>query len=97
MARDPHTELPVRITYRTMRVLDVIAGQPGLSNNEVAERAGISDPGQVSKLLARLKGLGLIENTGAGQASGAANAWRLTGEGRALQRKLGRVSVYVTP
>jgi hypothetical protein len=51
----------------------------------------------VSKLLTGLKRLGLVENTGAGHARGAANAWRLTGEGTELVRKIGRVSVYVTP
>jgi DNA-binding MarR family transcriptional regulator len=90
-------QLGTRLTYRTMRVLAVIAAQPGLSNSDVAGRAGITDQGQVSKLLARLKRLELIENTGAGQAMGAANAWRLTPEGRELQRKTGRISAYVTP
>jgi DNA-binding IclR family transcriptional regulator len=92
-----HTELPVRITYRTTRVLDVIAAQPGLSNSEVAKRAGISDQGQVSKLLARLKRLGLIENTGGGQAKGAANSWALTRKGKELERSVTRFSMYATP
>jgi chromosome segregation and condensation protein ScpB len=80
-----------------MRVLAVIAAQSALSNNEIAERAGISDPGQMSKLLARLKRLGLIENTGAGQTGGAANAWRLTRTGRKLQRETARDPVYAMP
>jgi DNA-binding MarR family transcriptional regulator len=87
----------MRLTYRTIRVLAAIAAQADLSNSEVAERAGITDQGQVSKLLARLSRLGLIENTGAGQARGTANAWRLTREGRKLQRKIGRVPGHVTP
>ncbi|HWX98123.1 MAG TPA: helix-turn-helix domain-containing protein [Solirubrobacteraceae bacterium] len=85
-----------RLTYRTMRVLAVIGDQPALSNRVVAEHAGISDAGQVSKLLARLTRLGLIENTGAGHTRGATNAWRLTREGEEFQRKIGRVSVYAT-
>jgi hypothetical protein len=94
---EPAAGLPVRLTYRTTRVLEVIGAQSGLSKSEVAGRAGVSDAGQISKLLTRLSGLGLIENTGAGQARGAANAWRLTGQGTELQRKIGRDSVYVTP
>ncbi len=41
----------MRLTYRTARVLEGVAGEPGISNRVVAEHAGISDPGQVSKLL----------------------------------------------
>ncbi|HVA18791.1 MAG TPA: helix-turn-helix domain-containing protein [Solirubrobacteraceae bacterium] len=92
----PAAGLPVRLTYRTTRALEVIRAQSGLSNSQVAERAGISDQGQVSKLLARLKRLGLIENTGAGHARGGANAWRLTREGRELERKIERLPVPVT-
>ncbi len=52
-----------------------------MSNRTVAEYAGIADQGQVSKLLARLERLGLIENTGQGHARGERNAWRLTPTG----------------
>ena len=58
----------MRLTYRTALVLEEVAEHPGVSNRVVAERAGISDQGQVSKLLARLEHLGLLANTGAGQA-----------------------------
>jgi hypothetical protein len=34
------------------------------------------------RLLARLAGLSLVENTGEGQSRGAANAWSLTRKGR---------------
>ena len=94
---EPAAGLPVRLTYRTTRVLEVIGAQSGLSNSQVAERAGISDQGQISKLLARLSRLGLIENTGAGKAGGAANSWRLTRKGKELDRKITRVSMYATP
>ena len=62
----------MRLTYRTLRVLAEIAAAPGISNREVAEAAGVRDPGQISKLLARVEGLGLVRNTGGGQAKGAA-------------------------
>jgi AcrR family transcriptional regulator len=92
-APDPLEGLDIRPTYRTLRVLAVIAAQPGLSNREVSERAGITDQGQISKLLARLARLGLMENTGQGQARGLSNAWRLTRRGQAVERAIGRESL----
>ena len=41
----------MRLTYRTVRVLGAVGEHPGASNREIAERAGISDQGQISKLL----------------------------------------------
>jgi chromosome segregation and condensation protein ScpB len=81
----PLDGLNTRLTYRTMRVMAAVAAQSGLSNFEVSQRAGISDQGQISKLLARLAGLGLLENMGAGQPRGAPNAWQLTPKGRQLE------------
>jgi AcrR family transcriptional regulator len=78
---DPLRDLGMRLTYRTVRVLTAVAGNPDSSNRTLADAAGISDQGQMSKLLARLRGLGLIENTGTGPARGEPNAWRLTGRG----------------
>jgi MarR family protein len=88
--REPETEDPmdgvnVRLTYRTVRVLMAIADSPGASNNDVAERAGIIDPGQVSKLLHRLARVGLIRNQGRGRAYGVANSWKLTRKGVAVE------------
>jgi AcrR family transcriptional regulator len=85
---DPLAGLAMRITYRTLRVLSVIGERPGGSNRGVADLSGIADQGQMSKLLARLEGLGLIENTtmtgrdrGTHQRAGEPNAWRLTSKG----------------
>jgi AcrR family transcriptional regulator/DNA-binding MarR family transcriptional regulator len=75
---DPFRGLRMRLTYRTVRVLDVIATCPGSSNREIAHRAAIADQGQISKLLSRLERLELVENDGPGQEKGGANAWRLT-------------------
>jgi AcrR family transcriptional regulator len=76
----------VRLTYRTERVLRAIAETPGASNREVADRAGVVDQGQISKLLSRLAQGHLIEKTTEGIARGAPNAWRLTEDGeRALR------------
>jgi len=76
--------LRMRLTYRTLRSLAAIAEQPGASNREIADAAGISDQGQVSKLLKRLAKLGLIGNTGLGQLAGMANAWTITTKGQEL-------------
>ena len=73
--------LKLRVTYRTVRVLGVIGDSPGASSSHVAERAGIKDPGQISKLLRRLHGLGLIVNAREGEPKHAQKAWRLTAEG----------------
>ncbi len=86
--RDPLQEVPMRLTYRTARVLECIAQRPGVSNRAVADHAGISDQGQVSKLLARLERLGLTMNTGVGHLRGEANAWTLTGLGVEVAQRL---------
>jgi AcrR family transcriptional regulator len=84
-AGDALEGLDMRLTYRTLRVLSVIAQSPGASNRQVADRAGVADQGQVSKLLMRLATLGLIENGGEGHAKGAPNAWRLTKRGQEVE------------
>jgi AcrR family transcriptional regulator len=90
-ARRKPAELPpgLRITYRTIRVLGAIAEQPGMTNLQIARSAEIDDQGQVSKLLKRLAGLELIENTGKGQAHGQANRWRLRAPGNAVLERIG--------
>ncbi len=84
--RDPLAGLNMRLTYRTVRVLVVIGGRPGASNREIAQRSGIADQGQISKLLARLARLGLAQNTGDGQEKGGPNAWYLTPRGERVER-----------
>jgi AcrR family transcriptional regulator len=91
--RRQRSDLPVRagvrMTYRTRRVLSVVADRPGLSNREISDLADITDQGQISKLLTRLAELGLLENVGAGQALGRANAWRLAARGNDLMLAVG--------
>jgi AcrR family transcriptional regulator len=85
---DPPQGLPMRVTYRTLRVLSAIGERPYASNRDVASDAGIADQGQMSKLLTRLERLGLIHNT-AGRArrpTGGPNAWRLTARGEDVER-----------
>jgi AcrR family transcriptional regulator len=82
---NPLGELEMRLTYRTVRVLIAIAAHPGSSNRAIAEAAEVTDQGQMSKLLARLHDIGLIENTGGGAARGEPNAWTLTEKGWRVQ------------
>jgi AcrR family transcriptional regulator len=82
---NPLGQLEMRLTYRTVRVLMAIAEHPGSSNRTVAAAAEVTDQGQMSKLLARLQGLGLIANTGGGASRGEPNAWTLTDKGWHVQ------------
>jgi AcrR family transcriptional regulator/DNA-binding MarR family transcriptional regulator len=92
LAQDPLRSVPMRLTYRTARVLQAAAEQPGASNRRIGEHAEIYDQGQISKLLARLERIGLLVNTGVGHSKGEPNAWRLTplGERVTEQLALGR-------
>jgi AcrR family transcriptional regulator len=78
---DPLEGLEMRLTYRTLRVLSAIATEPGTSNRQIADAAGVHDQGQISKLLSRLERLGLVHNNGDGQPRGEPNAWTLTPRG----------------
>lgn len=91
-ARDPLAGVNLRLTHRTARVLEGIAelacrgSDP--SNRQVATAAGITDPGQISKLLRRLERCGLLVNTGAGHAKGEPNAWALTPQGERVAQSI---------
>jgi hypothetical protein len=74
--------LPVRVTYRSTRVLDAIGESPGLSNRDIADAAGLTDEGQTSRLLRRLAQRNLVQNVGVGHPYGGANAWLLTAYGQ---------------
>lgn len=79
---DPLRSLELRLTYRTVRVLLALAANPHASNRRIAGAAGVSDQGQMSKLLTRLRRLGLVENSGGRSERGGPNSWVLTGRGR---------------
>jgi len=85
-AHDLPARLEMRVTYRTVRVLSAIAQTPGASNRAVSIDAGVIDQGQMSKLLSRLDGLGLIENIRDSHDTSGHNAWRLTELGARVQR-----------
>ncbi|MGH2854012.1 MAG: TetR/AcrR family transcriptional regulator [Solirubrobacteraceae bacterium] len=87
---DPLRELDMRLTYRTMRVLLAISelGGRASTNREVADASGISDQGQMSKLLWRLEHLGLIANAAVDPGRGEPNAWALTPRGQQVERAI---------
>jgi AcrR family transcriptional regulator len=89
---DPLRGLDMRLTYRTVRVLLAISElhRPGSqpSGRQVAEASGISDQGQMSKLLARLQHLGLIRNDATARGKGGPNAWTLTPKGRDVEQAI---------
>jgi AcrR family transcriptional regulator/DNA-binding MarR family transcriptional regulator len=78
-----------RPTQRTHLVLAAVAELGGRgtnpSNREVSDAAHVIDQGQISKLLARLEGHGLLQNTG-GHTHGTPNAWQLTPRGEEILR-----------
>jgi AcrR family transcriptional regulator len=84
----PFRDIGMRLTYRTLRVLDAIATNPDASNRLLGEAAGISDQGQISKLLRRLQRLRLIDNVIGAPGKGGPNAWRLTEKGRTVHRAI---------
>lgn len=86
---DPFKDAGMRLTYRTLRVLVAIdehntTHNTGPSNRQIGETAGITDQGQISKLLGRLERIELIHNTGLGPGLGAPNQWSLTPQGQQL-------------
>jgi AcrR family transcriptional regulator len=89
---DPFRDLPIRFTYRTARVLATIAADAGASNRQIAERSGIADDGQVSRLLRRLQASGLIENRGQGHPKGGPNAWALTPRGQTVSATIAQAT-----
>jgi AcrR family transcriptional regulator len=88
---DPFKDLPIRLTYRTALVLSSIAQAPGSSSKQVADASGITDPGQISRLLTRLRTSGLIQDDGLGPTKGMARAWSLTERGEGVLQATGQV------
>jgi AcrR family transcriptional regulator len=88
LANDPLEGISIRMTYRTTRVLECVAAYPGASNRQVGEHAGVSDQGQVSKLLARLERVGLLVNVCKDRPKGDANAWRLSSVGERVTQSI---------
>lgn len=87
---DPLRDIGLRLTYRTVRALVSVAEHPGSSNREIGQAAGITDQGQMSKLLWRLERFGLVHNTGLGAGTGTPNVWTLTKRGQAIHETIVR-------
>jgi AcrR family transcriptional regulator len=85
-AANPLKGLEMRLTYRTVRVLEAVATNPGCSNRVIGYASGVGDQGQISKLLARLRRLGLVDNARVGQSGSAMNVWTLTEQGKEVAR-----------
>ncbi|HEY1690208.1 MAG TPA: TetR/AcrR family transcriptional regulator [Solirubrobacteraceae bacterium] len=90
---DPLAGLAMRLTYRTVRVIQALAeltaNGGGASNRQIGKQAGISDAGQTSRLLWRLAQHDLLENVAKGNLPrGEANQWCLTATGRQLLRSI---------
>ena len=64
-------------------MLAAIADRPGISNRGVASATGVLDEGQISRLLARLRRLGLIASDPS-ERPRSSKAWRLTAAGGEL-------------
>jgi len=79
---------------RTLLVLRAVVDEPGLSNREVALRAGVKDEAYVSRVLARFALRGLIENTRGGRRPGA---WRLTAGAQELERAISEERAGLEP
>ena len=88
-SRGQLADFGITLTYRTRRVLGAVAAEPGLSNRELSERVGITDQGQITRLLSRLARHGLTENVSEGERKGEPNAWILTRRGKELEARLG--------
>lgn len=65
-------------TRRTELVLRTLKLRPGLRNVEISVSTGGVDVGQMSKLLHRLEGQGMIVNEPQGGYRGSPNSWSLT-------------------
>ena len=72
-----------RLTVRTQMALAAVGGRPGLNNREVSEIIGLADKSQISRMMKRLQGQGLVENTLANSRR-QVMAWRLTADGEAV-------------
>jgi DNA-binding IclR family transcriptional regulator len=74
-----------RLSDTAVSVLRTVGAEPGLSNNDIAARVGITDENSASQLLARLARRELVGNARNG---GKYNVWHLTPAGEKLERAI---------
>jgi AcrR family transcriptional regulator len=72
--------------HRARLCMHYLANNSGASNREIAGAVGIAHQEQISKLLARLNALGLLDKRPA--PPGGANAWSLTHYGEKITQRL---------
>lgn len=84
---EPHLQ-ELRLAPRRRTALLHIASHPDASNREIAAAIGVGDEAQISRLLARMRDLGLVRNRSQPDNHGGPNAWQLTVDGRRLVRAL---------
>jgi DNA-binding MarR family transcriptional regulator len=79
-----------RLNSRAVSALEVIGAEAGLTSKGVSSRTGVNDDAQMSRLLARLERLGLIEN--ARERHGRANRkdWKITAAGQGVKDAIDR-------
>ena|GEM_PF-222862 len=82
-------ELAGRLDHWAICVLRAIGEQPWLTSKEVAVRAGVEDPSHISRLLAHLTELRLVESAREAHGRGAPKVWHVTDSGRKLSSTLG--------
>jgi DNA-binding MarR family transcriptional regulator len=83
-------ELVGRLDDRAVTMLQAIGEQPWLRTAELAERAGVADQAQPTKLLERLVDLGLAVGELEAHQRGTPKVWSLTPAGEQLHSALGR-------
>ena len=83
-AAEPAAGLPNALrdprAHRARECLHYLHGHPGASNRQVARAVGIARDDQISRLLARLAGMELLDKRPA--RPGGPNAWSLSLHGR---------------
>ncbi len=85
-----------RLNPRAASVLQAIGAGPGLNNRGIARRAEVTDEGQISRVLARLQRLGLIEDFSRRDAP-AGKAWQLTTSGEVVEAAIAREAAAPEP
>jgi DNA-binding MarR family transcriptional regulator len=89
MVLDLPEEFAGRLDFWAVCVLRAVGGQPWLTSGEVAARAGVEDPAQMTRLLALLAELGLVDSVREAHRKGAPKVWQITGRGRELDKLIG--------
>jgi DNA-binding MarR family transcriptional regulator len=83
-------ELEGRLDFWAICVLRAVGEQPWLSSSELAARAGVEQPTRMSRLLALLAELELVDSIREPHRKGGPKVWHITDRGREVDRLIGR-------